>query len=189
MWQTLILNLNNNELFVTEEKTAFDAYHVWLGIPPRDQPPHYYRLLGLELYEENGDVIDASANRQSTYLHSMASGPNRRECQKLLNEISAARLCLLNKDSKRLYDLTLKQKLAPKTATKKLPAAKTKNTAWKSYTVIGLILLIIIGGGIYLLNDKIIIGGGIYLLYDKPEQQVTPTEDDYTPEQPPFSFD
>lgn len=29
----------------------FDPYHKWLGIPPEEQPPHYYRLLGIKLFE------------------------------------------------------------------------------------------------------------------------------------------
>jgi hypothetical protein len=28
-----------------------DPYDEWLGIPPKDQPPNHYRLLGLELFE------------------------------------------------------------------------------------------------------------------------------------------
>ena len=28
---------------------AFDPYFKWLGIPKADQPPHGYRLLGIEL--------------------------------------------------------------------------------------------------------------------------------------------
>ena len=28
-------------------KQSFDPYHKWLGIPPEDQPPHHYRLLGV----------------------------------------------------------------------------------------------------------------------------------------------
>lgn len=27
----------------------FDPYHQWLGIPPKDQPPNHYRLLGVSL--------------------------------------------------------------------------------------------------------------------------------------------
>ena len=27
---------------------SFDPYESWLGIPPEDQPPNHYRLLGLK---------------------------------------------------------------------------------------------------------------------------------------------
>ena len=36
---------------------AFDPYFKWLGIPKADQPPHAYRLLGIELFESDADVI------------------------------------------------------------------------------------------------------------------------------------
>ena len=39
----------------------FDAYHRWLGIPPAEQPPNYYRLLGLQAFEHDRDVIDGVA--------------------------------------------------------------------------------------------------------------------------------
>ena len=38
---------------------GFDPYHVWLGIPPEEQPPHHYRLLSVPLFEDNPDVIEA----------------------------------------------------------------------------------------------------------------------------------
>ena len=36
---------------------TFDPYHAWLGIPPKDQPPNHYRLLGIELFEQDTEVI------------------------------------------------------------------------------------------------------------------------------------
>jgi hypothetical protein len=87
---------------------SFDPYYIWLGIPPKDQPPNHYRLLGLQDLEENTDVIDAAANRQTTYLHEMAAGPNRKESQQLLNEVAAARRCLLNPEKKNEYDEKLR---------------------------------------------------------------------------------
>jgi hypothetical protein len=105
---------------------AFDPYYIWLGIPLKDQPANYYRLLGLQDLEENVDVIDAAANRQATYLHEMAAGPNRKESQELLNEIAAARRCLLNPESKKAYDETIRTKQAAAEASKiaSVPVAK-----------------------------------------------------------------
>ena len=40
----------------------FDPYHKWLGIPPKDQPPNHYRLLGVDLFESDPDVIDAGGS-------------------------------------------------------------------------------------------------------------------------------
>ena len=30
---------------------TFDPYHAWLGIPPEQQPPNHYQLLGLQVFE------------------------------------------------------------------------------------------------------------------------------------------
>lgn len=90
---------------------SFDPYHKWLGIPPRDQPPHHYRLLGIELYESDPEVIEAAAERHVTYLQTVATGPQVAESQRLLNEISAARRCLLTPSLKEPYDAQLRTKL------------------------------------------------------------------------------
>jgi WD40 repeat protein len=86
----------------------FDAYHKWLGIPPKDQPPHHYRLLALDLFESDPDVIDAAANRQMAYVQQRATGEQATISQKLLNELSAARLCLLDPKKKAAYDNELR---------------------------------------------------------------------------------
>jgi hypothetical protein len=90
----------------------FDPYYKWLGIPPRDQPPNHYRLLGIELFESDRDVIDAAANRVMSYLKELAVGDDAQHSQKLLNEVARARLCLLNRQKKDDYDAELRQKAA-----------------------------------------------------------------------------
>jgi hypothetical protein len=90
----------------------FDPYYKWLGIPPRDQPPNHYRLLGIELFESDRDVIDAAANRVMSYLKDLAVGDDAHHSQKLLNEVARARLCLLNRQKKDDYDAELRQKTA-----------------------------------------------------------------------------
>lgn len=96
--------------------TKFDPYHVWLGIPPKDQPPNLYRLLGLELYESDAQVIDAAANRHTSYLQMMAAGKQRKQSQELLNEIASARRRLLDADRKKKYDEKLKAEQGEKAA-------------------------------------------------------------------------
>ena len=71
---------------------AFDPYHRWLGISPKDQPPNHYRLLGIDLFESNPDVIEAAADRQMTHVRTYQAGKHSQLSQKLLNEISAARV-------------------------------------------------------------------------------------------------
>jgi len=95
---------------VIEEQKQLDPYHIWLGIPPKEQPPTHYRLLGLERFEDNQDAIDAAANRQSAYLQTLATGPNRKLCQQLLNEVAAARVCLLDTQKRQKYNEELRLK-------------------------------------------------------------------------------
>lgn len=63
----------------------FDPYYKWLGIPPKDQPPNHYRLLGLQLFEPDVEVIEAAANRQMAYVQQRATGEHAAVSQKLLN--------------------------------------------------------------------------------------------------------
>jgi hypothetical protein len=68
-------------------------------------------LLGIELFEEDRDVIDAAANRVMSYLKDLATGDEAAHSQELLNEISRARICLLNREKKAAYDAQLREKL------------------------------------------------------------------------------
>ena len=83
---------------------VFDQYHVWLGIPPAEQPPTHYRLLGIAEGESDPEVIDCAADRQMAHIRSFATGKHSAASQRLLNELAAARLCLLNPGSKARYD-------------------------------------------------------------------------------------
>ncbi len=82
----------------------FDPYHKWLGIPPKAQPPNHYRLLVLDLFESDSEVIASAADRQMVYLQQRATGEYAALSQKLLNEVAAARLCLLDPGKKAQYD-------------------------------------------------------------------------------------
>jgi hypothetical protein len=96
----------------------FDPYRKWLGIPPKDQPPNHYRLLSLEMFENDPDVISNAADRQMAHLRTFQTGPHSAQSQKLLNECSAARVCLLNKAEKAEYDALLRK---PTTAAQAVP--------------------------------------------------------------------
>lgn len=94
----------------------FDPYRKWLGIPPKDQPPNHYRLLGLELFESDADLIEGAADKQMNHVRQYQSGKYATEAAKLLNELAKARLCLLKPATKKAYDAELKsqQKWKPK---------------------------------------------------------------------------
>jgi hypothetical protein len=86
---------------------AFDPYHKWLGIPPAEQPPNLYRLLAIPLFETDADVIDGAADGRMSHLRTFSAGKNAQLAQKLLNEISAARVTLLNPQARANYDSQL----------------------------------------------------------------------------------
>ena len=88
--------------------SAFDPYHVWLGIPPEEQPPNYYRLLGIAPFESNADVIATAADRQMMHLRTFQSGKRSDLSQQLLNEVATAKVCLLNPAKKAAYDEQLR---------------------------------------------------------------------------------
>lgn len=92
---------------MTERTDSFDPYEAWLQIPREDQPPSYYRLLGVKEFEQDEAIIDAAAKRRTAYLHPMSSGPNRESVQRLLNEVAKARRTLLSADAKASYDSRL----------------------------------------------------------------------------------
>lgn len=89
---------------------GFDPYHKLLGIPPEEQPPNYYRLLGLtQAFENDVEVIENCANRVMQSLKQHQLGNRGPEIAKLLNEVTSARLTLLNPVKKLAYDERLRR--------------------------------------------------------------------------------
>ena len=74
---------------------TFDPYYQWLSISPKDQPPNHYRLLGTDLFESDWNVISNAADQRMAHVRSFQAGQHAAESQKILNEIAAARVCLL----------------------------------------------------------------------------------------------
>ncbi len=89
----------------------FDPYRKWLGIPPKDQPPHHYRLLGIATFEDDPDVIENAASRQMSHVRTFQSGKHSALSQRILNELTSAKLCLLQPPKKTKYDTVLRQHL------------------------------------------------------------------------------
>ena len=94
-------------------RQTFDPYHTWLGIPPEEQPPNHYRLLGVGLFESQPDVIASAADRQMGHLRTFQAGKHSELSQRLLNEVAAAKVCLLNPGKKAVYDEQLRQHAIP----------------------------------------------------------------------------
>ncbi len=90
----------------------FDAYKKWLAIPPAEQPPNLYRLLGVPLYEHDLDTIENAVDQRMTHVRTFANGKHSSVSQTILNEIAGAKIVLLNPGTKREYDARLKKELA-----------------------------------------------------------------------------
>ncbi len=103
---------------------SFNGYYVWLGIPLGEQPPNYYRLLGISLFESDQDVIDHAADRQMAHVRTFQAGRHAALSQQILNELAAARVCLLSADKKAEYDATLRAKMASAPVAGVMPVAK-----------------------------------------------------------------
>ena len=88
---------------------AFDPYHKWLGIPPEEQPPNHYRLLGIRELEDDPDVVQSAADQRMAHLRTYQTGRYADWSQRLLNEVAAAKICLLNPAKKAAYDEQLEQ--------------------------------------------------------------------------------
>lgn len=86
----------------------FDPYYTWLGIRPEEQPPNHYRLLALQPFEDNLDTIEHAADARMAHLRTLQAGQHSTDCQRLLNEVAAAKICLLNPQRKAEYDNTLR---------------------------------------------------------------------------------
>ena len=92
---------------------AFDPYREWLGIDPQEHPVDHYRLLGLQRFESDVAVINQAADACMVEVRLHQLGPHGRHTQQLLNEISTARVCLVQADSRLAYDAQLAGDVAP----------------------------------------------------------------------------
>src|SRR5262245_15474043 len=99
----------------------YDVYHLWLGISPEEQPPDYYRLLGVPLFEQNADVIRNAADRQLSHVKRLAVNQFTQVGQQLLDEIAAAKICLLRPEKREVYDAKLRASIEKRGAKSKTP--------------------------------------------------------------------
>lgn len=96
----------------------FDPYSEWLSIKTEQRPPDHYQLLGIDRFEDDPRIIEKAAEKRMLLMRDKAAGKQARHSQQLLNELSKARICLLDTEKKSAYDAQLKQKTAPKSKSK-----------------------------------------------------------------------
>ena len=90
---------------------VFDPYREWLGIEPHELPADHYRLLGLPRFETDAGKIAAAADGRMGLIRSNQTGPRGAFTHTLLNEITAAKLCLLSPVAKAQYDKFLQERM------------------------------------------------------------------------------
>ncbi len=100
--------------------SEFDPYRELLDIKSPERPPNHYELLGIDLFEGNRVKIDNAAGERMSRLQELANSKHMDASQQLLNEVSAARRCLLDETKKNAYDedIRTKQKRANSSGSK-----------------------------------------------------------------------
>jgi len=126
------------------EEGKFDPYLKWLGIRPKDQPPHHYRLLGIDLFESDPDVISNAADARMLLVKTFQTGSNASLSQKILNEVAAAKVCLLSPQKKAEYDRRLREKLQAAPAQSFRRRAR-KSKPWVATAVAVALLVTVVG--------------------------------------------
>ena len=103
----------------------FDPYREWLAVTTGGGTHNYYDLLGLRPLESDLGKINAAFRRQSDRLAPHLSGAQAAVAQRLMSELTEARMTLSTPTAKRAYDQSLAggQPAAPPAA------ARAKKTA------------------------------------------------------------
>lgn len=88
----------------------FDPYFKWLGIPSNEQPPTHYRLLAIPDFTADLEVIENAADQRLAHLRAVQTGKRAAHAQHLLNEVTAAKICLLDPAQRAAYDKQLRDR-------------------------------------------------------------------------------
>jgi hypothetical protein len=85
------------------------AYEKWLGIKDEHQPPSLYRLLAIDAFESDPDVISNAADSRLGFVRQFQVGENANLAAEILNEVTRAKIILLNPQKKAAYDAKLRE--------------------------------------------------------------------------------
>lgn len=103
---------------------SLNPYHQWLDLQPELNSPSYYQMLGLTEGESNGSRIADAADRAIARVRAFKPGPHASEWSRLIDELKAAKQCLLDPAIKAEYDRCLAQgKERPRIGDEKLTAS------------------------------------------------------------------
>ena len=115
---------------------VFDPYRKWLGIPQWERPANHYRLLGITLFENDPDVVEASADRQMVHVRNYQAGQHSELSQNILNQLSAARVCLLSSEKKKAYDEQLRTELAQKAGQVQIAGQRVQKVYVRNFDIL-----------------------------------------------------
>ena len=90
----------------------YNLYYKWFGIRPEEMPTNAYRLLGVQVFEPDDDVIANAVQQRTSYLRSFLTSEDGATAQQILDEFKQIEVCLLNPETKATYDEQLRGFLA-----------------------------------------------------------------------------
>jgi hypothetical protein len=101
-----------------------DQICSWLGLPPGEWPPDHYRLLGLEVGEDNAELIEQRVHeRLDTVRRYQMMHPE--QATEAMNRLAQAFVCLTDPSAKKTYDVQLGIVVAAPAAAAPPPQAET----------------------------------------------------------------
>ncbi len=93
-------------------ESDLDPYHEFLGIPPQEQPPNHYRLLGVPLFESDEKVLNSQYDMRRNHLRTLFATEFANVAQRLMDEVAHA-ISVLRDPARRLaYDGSLRVPVA-----------------------------------------------------------------------------
>jgi hypothetical protein len=101
----------------------FNPYQQWLDIPPEEQPPTLYRLVGVGDFETDTRAIRSATNQHVIHVKTFRTDENAIFLDLLIKEIQEAGKILLDPGKKKKYDQKLKAQGHQPTAAKPAGAA------------------------------------------------------------------
>jgi len=100
----------------------FDPYRQWLNIEDPSRPLDHYTLLGIARFESDPQAINQAADVQLAKVRRIRPGERLGDWGRLLDQIEAVKVCLLDPAAKASYDANL-QGASPTQAGPAAPAA------------------------------------------------------------------
>jgi len=99
------------------------ALHEWLAIPLEEQPADYYRLIGVNCFEADMNIVIGAAEQRLRFLSQFDAPEQIAVASEIRELIEAARNHLLSPSAKQSYDNQLRGEPQPEAQEDAAPAA------------------------------------------------------------------